>query len=128
MVWNTTLLWSVPPYTGCGWQTSAACVAFSAPAFSSASRFPAGPLRNSERMLEPDEITHPDYTILRSVSFASDLQVRFRAQMTTRPNQAVTIFADQLLMNAPKRSSAFENLSPAAAKPKRKCAGSSKQS
>ena len=37
--------------------------------------------------------------------------------------QAVTIFADQLFTNCPKRSSARENLSPAAAKPMRKCDG-----
>lgn len=33
---------------------------------------------------------------------------------------AVTIFADQLFTNAPRRSSALEKLSPVAAKPKRK--------
>src|SRR5438874_3216225 len=41
---------------------------------------------------------------------------------------AVTIFADQLFTNAPKRSSALETLSPAAAKPRRKCECASKQS
>src|SRR5229473_3342614 len=43
-------------------------------------------------------------------------------------HHAVTIFADQLFTNAPKRSSALEKLSPAAAKPRRKCEGTSKQS
>src|SRR5579862_1054120 len=62
MVWNTTLLCSVPPNNGCGWHTSAACVAFAAPAFSSASRRPAGPSRKKERMVE-FELTTPDYTI-----------------------------------------------------------------
>src|SRR6185312_1396031 len=41
---------------------------------------------------------------------------------------AVTILADQLFTNTPKRSSALEKLSPAAAKPSRKCEGTSKQS
>src|SRR5271157_2634009 len=41
---------------------------------------------------------------------------------------AVTIFADQLFTNAPKQSSALEKLSPAEAKPRRKCEGASKQS
>src|SRR6185312_9940541 len=41
---------------------------------------------------------------------------------------AVTILADQSFTNAPKRSSALEKLSPAAAKPRRKCEGASKQS
>src|SRR5260370_42626052 len=53
------------------------------------------------------------------------LYVRFVGQA---PGHAVTIFADQLLTNAPKRSSAWEKLSPAAAKPRRKCEGVSKQS
>src|SRR5207253_4216551 len=43
-------------------------------------------------------------------------------------HHAVTIFADQLFTNAPKRSSALEKLSPTAAKPRRKCEGASKQS
>src|SRR5579863_3696012 len=48
MVWNTTLLCRVPPDSGWGWQTTAACVASTAPAFSRASRRPAGPSRNSD--------------------------------------------------------------------------------
>ena len=33
----------VPPNIGCGWHTSAECVALALPAFSKASSFPAGP-------------------------------------------------------------------------------------
>src|SRR5207253_8707507 len=43
MAWKTTLLCSVPPYSGCGWQTTAACVALGDPALRSASRRPAAP-------------------------------------------------------------------------------------
>src|SRR5689334_896941 len=38
----------VPPYRGCGWHTSAACVAPASPALRSASSLPAGPLRKND--------------------------------------------------------------------------------
>ena len=50
IAWKTTLLCSVPPYSGCGWQTRAAWVASGEPAFSSASSWPAGPFRKKDRM------------------------------------------------------------------------------
>src|ERR1700694_3352966 len=61
MAWKTTLLWSVPPKSGCGWQTTAACVALGDPALRSASRRPAGPVRNKERMLDVSGSTESEY-------------------------------------------------------------------
>src|SRR5438270_13173187 len=40
----------VPPYKGCGWQTSAAWVASGWPWFNRASSRPAGPLRKKDLM------------------------------------------------------------------------------
>ena len=48
MAWYTTLLCMVPPNKGCGWQTSAACVASGWPSFSSASSRPEGPSRKKD--------------------------------------------------------------------------------
>src|SRR5271157_392501 len=52
MAWKTTLLCIVPPNTGCGWQTSPACVAVAEPTFSRASSRPAGPSRKNDRIAE----------------------------------------------------------------------------
>jgi hypothetical protein len=61
MVWNTTLLCIVPPYNGCGWQTSAAWVALALPEFSNASKRPTGPSRKSERIVPDGETMNGEY-------------------------------------------------------------------
>src|SRR5260370_23753208 len=63
---------------------------------------------------------------LRSASQCQQLSAVDRVAASSR--QAVTIFGDQLFTNAPMRSSALEKLSPASAKPRRKCEGAAKQS